>query len=74
MTDWTTTNVQIQGECTAAGCMRAGNDMVMPGMEEDHENIRKELKEGTLDIRELKKMYLQHRKYQSCSPTSMRMP
>ena len=25
MTDWTTTNVQIQGECTAAGCMRAGN-------------------------------------------------
>ena len=33
MTDWTTTNVQIQGECTAAGCMRAGNDMVMPGME-----------------------------------------
>ena len=55
MTDWTTTNVQIQGECTAAGCMRAGNDMVMPGMEEDHENIRKELKEGTLDIRELKR-------------------
>jgi len=35
--------------------MRAGNDMVMPGMEEDHENIRKELKEGTLDIRELKR-------------------
>ena len=32
-----------------------GNDMVMPGMEEDHENIRKELKEGTLDIRELKR-------------------
>ena len=55
MTDWTTTNVQIQGECTAAGCMRAGNDMVMPGTEEDHENIRKELKEGTLDIRELKR-------------------
>ena len=55
MTDWTTTNVQIQGECTAAGCMRAGNDMVMPGTEEDHENIRKELKKGTLDIRELKR-------------------
>lgn len=46
MTDWTTTNVQIQGECTAAGCMRAGNDMVMPGTEEDHENIRKELKKA----------------------------
>ena len=41
MTDWTTTNVQIQGECTAAGCMRAGNDMVMPGLPEDHENIKK---------------------------------
>ena len=55
MTDWTTTNVQIQGECTAAGCMRAGNDMVMPGMEEDHENIRKELKEGTEDHENIKK-------------------
>ncbi|MFR0790161.1 MAG: hypothetical protein ACLSHW_05620 [Lachnospiraceae bacterium] len=29
--------------------------LVMPGTEEDHENIRKELKEGTLDIRELKR-------------------
>lgn len=55
MTDWSTTNVQIQGECTAAGCMRAGNDMVMPGTKEDHENIQKELEEGTLDLRELKR-------------------
>lgn len=55
MTDWSTTNVPIQGECTAAGCMRAGNDMVMPGMKEDHENIQKELEEGTLDLRELKR-------------------
>ena len=54
MTDWTTTNVQIQGECTAAGCMRAGNDMVMPGLPEDHENIKKELADGTLTMAELK--------------------
>ena len=55
MPDWTTTNVQIQGECTAAGCMRAGNDMVMPGLPEDHENIKKELADGTLTMAELKR-------------------
>ncbi len=52
MTDWTTT--QYGPDCTAAGCMHAGNDMVMPGCPEDHENIRRALKDGTLDIRELK--------------------
>ncbi|MDY2937700.1 MAG: glycoside hydrolase family 3 C-terminal domain-containing protein [Fusicatenibacter sp.] len=55
MTDWTTTNVQIKGECTAAGCMRAGNDMVMPGLPMDHENIREELAKGTLSMEELKR-------------------
>lgn len=55
MTDWTTTTDSTAGVCTASGCMRAGNDMVMPGDPSDHENIRKELKEGTLDIRELKR-------------------
>ena len=55
MTDWTTTFASPRGECTAAGCMRAGNDMVMPGIPKDHENIRRELEEGTLDIRELKR-------------------
>lgn len=53
MTDWTTT---MQGDsCTASGCMRAGNDSIMPGCPRDHENIRRELKEGTLDIRDLKR-------------------
>ena len=34
MTDWTTTE---QGDsCTASGCMRAGNDLVMPGCFGDH--------------------------------------
>lgn len=55
MTDWTTTFASTRGECTAAGCMRAGNDMVMPGIPKDQENIREELQAGTLDIRELKR-------------------
>lgn len=52
MTDWTTTH--DGPDCTAAGCMRAGNDMVMPGRPEDHENIRQELAAGTLSLEELK--------------------
>ncbi|MCC8051988.1 MAG: glycoside hydrolase family 3 C-terminal domain-containing protein [Clostridiales bacterium] len=52
MTDWTTTH--DGPECTAAGCMRAGNDMVMPGRVADQENILQELHEGTLDSKDLK--------------------
>ena len=55
MTDWTTTTDSTAGECTAAGCMKAGNDMVMPGDLRDHESIRKALEDGSLDIRELKR-------------------
>ncbi len=55
MTDWTTTTNSTAGEISAAGCMRAGNDMVMPGDLRDHESIRKELDAGTLDLRELKR-------------------
>ena len=55
MTDWTTTTASTAGVCTAAGCMRAGNDMVMPGVKEDHDNIRRELKEGTLEISALQR-------------------
>ena len=52
MTDWTTTE---QGDsCTASGCMRAGNDLVMPGCFGDHDNLRKGLKEGTLNIDDLR--------------------
>lgn len=53
MTDWTTTH--DGPDCTAAGCMRAGNDLVMPGIPADHENLREELKAGTLKPEELKK-------------------
>lgn len=53
MTDWTTTE---QGEdCTAAGCMRAGNDIVMPGQFSDHDNMRKELEQGRLKEEELRR-------------------
>lgn len=53
MTDWTTTE---QGDdCTAAGCVRAGNDLVMPGQFSDHESIRQALQDGTLTIDELRR-------------------
>ncbi len=52
MTDWTTT---LNGpECTAAGCIRAGNDLVMPGAQSDQENLRSELADGSLSIEDLK--------------------
>lgn len=55
MTDWTTTNFSTSGVCTASGCMRAGNDMVMPGFQMDFDNLKKELEEGTLDVKDLKR-------------------
>ena len=52
MTDWTTTE---QGpDCTAAGCIRAGNDLIMPGQFSDHESIRHALEDGSLGISKLK--------------------
>ena len=52
MTDWTTT--EHGSDCTASGCMCAGNDLVMPGAASDRENIKKELDEGTLSLDDLK--------------------
>lgn len=52
MTDWCTT--ENGDDCTASGCMRAGNDLVMPGQLSDHENIRCALADGTLSERELR--------------------
>lgn len=52
MTDWTTT--EKGPDCTASGCMRAGNDLVMPGAFSDKENLEKELADGTLKMEDLK--------------------
>lgn len=52
MTDWTTT--ENGDSCTASGCMRAGNDLIMPGAKSDRENLLRELEEGTLKIEDLK--------------------
>ena len=52
MTDWTTT--EKGPDCTASGCMRAGNDLVMPGAFCDKENLEKELADGTLKEEDLK--------------------
>ena len=52
MTDWTTT--EKDESCTASGCMRAGNDLVMPGCFGDHDNMKKELEEGSLKLEDLK--------------------
>ena len=52
MTDWTTT--ERDDSCTASGCMRAGNDLVMPGCFGDHDNMKKELAGGTLKLEDLK--------------------
>ena len=46
MTDWTTTHNGT--DCTAAGCIRAGNDVVMPGCENDQVNLTEELASGKL--------------------------
>ena len=53
MTDWHTT--QNDPLCSCSGCVRAGNDLTMPGEPTDHENLREELAAGTLDIRDLKR-------------------
>lgn len=52
MTDWTTT--QQGPDCSASGCMRAGNDLVMPGVPHDHEDIKAALKDGSLSLDQLK--------------------
>ena len=52
MTDWTTTEDGPQ--CTASGCMRAGNDLVMPGAFSDRDNLNQELADGTLSMDDLK--------------------
>lgn len=51
MTDWMTTT---DGGSLSYVCMKAGNDMIMPGCAADHENIRQALNDGKLTMDELK--------------------
>ena len=51
MTDWGTTN--RGADCTAAGCVKAGNDWTMPGQPMDHESVKQALADGSLSRREL---------------------
>ncbi len=51
MTDWGTTHPDSghkYGNSSAAGCIRAGNDLVMPGEKRDKEEILEALEAGTL--------------------------
>lgn len=52
MTDWTTT--EIDEKCTAAGCIHAGNDLIMPGKSCDYASIQKALETGNLSEKELR--------------------
>lgn len=51
MTDWATT---LNG-AESAGCIRAGNDLIMPGAKEDHEQLKEALAKGTLERGQLVK-------------------
>lgn len=52
MTDWTTTSKD--GGSLAWKCIAAGNDLIMPGCEEDLDNIRTALANGSLSRGDLK--------------------
>ena len=59
MTDWGTTS---QGEndrrkykaSTCAGCIRAGNDLIMPGSKPDIEALYESVKAGEITMAELR--------------------
>ena len=50
MSDWTTTGI---GGSDPVLCMRAGNDLIMPGTEADISEIRKAVQDGALPIEDV---------------------
>lgn len=52
MTDWTTTG---EGGSLPEECMRAGNDLIMPGTDADAKRLRECLNSGRMDFRDLKR-------------------
>lgn len=57
MTDWTTTHDAL--DCTASGCMKAGNDLIMPGIKKDQDNIKDSIEAKELDVRYLQRSVAQ---------------
>ena len=53
MTDWLTTNFSGPS-CTAAGCMTAGNDLIMPGLSEDITKIKEAVENGEITLDDVK--------------------
>ena len=53
MTDWTTT--EEYGGSIPWRCTWAGNDLIMPGSENDKKNIQEALRDGSLSREELEK-------------------
>ena len=51
VSDWTTTG---EGGSSPVECMRAGNDLIMPGTEKDREEIMKAVEAGSLDIEDVR--------------------
>lgn len=54
MTDWASTVSSGDGSCSATGCMKAGNDLIMPGSDVDFQNIQNALDNGTMSIQNVK--------------------
>ena len=53
MTDWTTT--QLSEDCTAEGCIKAGNDLQMPGCRKNVEDIVDGVKNGRITKADLQR-------------------
>ncbi len=53
LSDWTTT--WYGDNCTATGCIKAGNDLIMPGCKGDVEDLRESLKTGEITREDLLK-------------------
>lgn len=54
MTDWASTVSTPPGTCDAAGCIRAGNDLIMPGCKQDIASIQTGLETETISLQQLR--------------------
>ena len=60
MTDWGTTNALVSAEgqkypvSSSAGCIKAGNDLIMPGSQGDVDRILEAVNDGELSVQNIK--------------------